>query len=194
MNIQHNLEIGIEGEQMTSEALDGLEISHIHNDFSSLEAYSKTMGKGVDIKSDGWKFWMEVKNFPNSWLNSLDDYQRLIKPRFKDTPIEFIKFTVVIGGRVKRSWLVIPNRDGIIVIHAEPKYLQSKLEYYFKKEGIIKEDKEHGGYTYQLEYYLDNGSIRPNDNEIPNSKPIEDKGPPLKVQDSANSGSSVNLG
>ncbi|MBA7643679.1 hypothetical protein ES703_51411 [subsurface metagenome] len=133
----NNMRTGLEGEQLASSITFGLGISHTHNNFDSLGAYESNIGKGADIRSDEWKFHMEVKRYFSSWLDTEKDFNRLIGPRFEDTPVDYIKFTTVIGGIVTDRQIAICNRRGIIVIHApDERYLDGMLAYYYRKYGI----------------------------------------------------------
>ena len=137
MDIVHNLELGLKGEQLVSNALDELGVFHEHHNFETIHEYSKSMGKGPDCWSA--EFEIEVKNFPNSVLSSKSHYDVLVKSRF--TPNAINKILIAIDGVVKDSFVNISNKDKVYSIHTEPKYLKSKIQYVLKKLGVIKDSK-----------------------------------------------------
>ena len=144
MDIVHNLELGLKGEQFVSNALDELGVVHQHHNFESIHEYSKSMGKGADCWSAAFEF--EVKYIPNSILSSQSHYDLLAKPRYTLHTIN--KFLVVIDGVVKDSFVNISNKDNVYVVHTAPKYLKSKIEYILRKMGVIKPDKSHSIRVY----------------------------------------------
>lgn len=146
-----NMQKGFDGEQPVSSITFELGIPHEHNDFTSLEAYQADIGGGPDIRSDEEKFHMEVKHFFTSWLDTKENHERLVQPRFRDTPVDYIKFTTIIGGVVTARYVIIANRDNVIIIHVpNMKYLKSMLAYYYHKYGIGPQYKRptmaNGGY------------------------------------------------
>jgi hypothetical protein len=134
-NPQTNKEKGLWGEQIVSELLISLHIPHKHHDFTSIEKYYSTSTHGSDIWDCGF-FQIEVKYYPNSWLNE-DTYSNKVKPRFD--PSAKLKICVVIEGYISKDVVSLFEKDNIILIWIWDKSLipklKSLLNYYFIVNG-----------------------------------------------------------
>lgn len=183
---------GRDGEQWVSNNFDELGFTHNHHDFSSIQTYAKTQGVGVDLW--GQNIYVEVKNYPHSELASESHYNLLVKPRFRDTPIDSIRIVVVIGGYVDSLIYTLCNRDNIYLIHVDNEnHLHCKLEYYLNKVGVLSaKSKPHSIRPY-MNYQRYSAEMPVYVLVLVSDGDVQDKGPPSS-QNLANSGSLSSLG
>lgn len=114
-NIYDNLRKGIVGEELVSRALTELHVFHCHNAFGSIQEYSRTMNYGPDIWDDEDFIQIEVKYWPNSWLDEVV-YDEKIRPRFNNSAK--VKICVVIGEtRIPKEAYSWASDDDIRLVH-----------------------------------------------------------------------------